>query len=137
AGAVDLDLHARIRGLEELGHLLRARERQRRVPDDLALFLRGLQPGILSGGDRGRGDEREQHQGNDEPTMSHRDLLGAATFHAESASMSGPTRGCAASASTSATARAASASGMASAALSRNLATSSSRVIGKSGPPRG
>src|SRR5258705_3347416 len=38
--AVDLDLHVRVGGLEQLGDPLRARQHEGRVPDDLA-FLPG------------------------------------------------------------------------------------------------
>ena len=37
-------------GLEELGDLLRAGQRQRRVPDDLAFLLRRLEPRVLRAG---------------------------------------------------------------------------------------
>src|SRR6266516_3268579 len=40
---MDLDLDLRIRGLEQFGDSLRARQHERGVPDDLAFLLRGLE----------------------------------------------------------------------------------------------
>ena len=65
AGPVHLDLDARIGRLEQLGDLLGAGQGQRRVPDDLAFLLRGVQPRVLRGGGHDHRAERGQcHERN-------------------------------------------------------------------------
>jgi hypothetical protein len=71
AGPVHLHLHARVGGLEQLRDLLRARERERGVPDDLALLAGRLEPRILRGRRGGGEGQGEDQQRDHESAMAH------------------------------------------------------------------
>src|SRR5262249_33383295 len=135
AGAVDLDLDVRVGGFEQLGYLLRARQHQRRVPDDLALFAGAFE--MLAGclgvaADDEAGDE-DSHR-HDEPADESSRHRWASGVSAEVRSLRLDAPGSARTAAMIASARAA---GSASPALPRNFASISALVSGASGPPRG
>src|SRR5882724_11702891 len=79
AGPVDLDLDPRVRSLEELRHLLGGGERQRRVPDDLALLARRLDPRVLGGRGDGGEHEAERDEAREARELCH-GVLWAARF---------------------------------------------------------
>jgi hypothetical protein len=62
AGSIHLHLDPGVRGLEELGHLFRAGQSQRGVPDYLAFFSGRFQTRVLGGREGGKED---QGQGNE------------------------------------------------------------------------
>src|SRR6185503_17618056 len=132
AGAVHLDLDAGIGRLEELGHLLRAGQRERRVPHHLALLLRGLHARrvLRRGGVSERSEEGEQRD-EDREKPSHGHLLRGARDASRSDS--------GAPAASPPTARMTPSifAPPRAAALPRNFASSSARLSGASGPPRG
>ena len=65
ARAVHLDLDAGVGRLEELGDLLRAREGEGRVPDDLALLLRGQDARVLGPRPRAAREPGGEHERQD------------------------------------------------------------------------
>ena len=127
-GPVHLGLDAGILGLEELGDLLGSRQRQRRVPDDLAFLPRGIHPRVLRRRGHCRGQAREE---DDRRQSLHHRLLHGTRHRASSvtlgSSRSRPTRR-----ASSSTRRASSTTP----ALPQNFASASCGVTGCSGPPR-